>query len=331
MMSKCVKTNEQLYSENMNLFKSLIASIWSHCKIFHCYYKHCYQIFCMYRLDFILLLLLLKLFALYLLFVWLDQLIHNVTFNNCFMNVSWWNVVNYNLTYTANSPDSPCFDESKLIESSERSMLVLLLFCILQLSFYETWLYVEALWKYVKTHFSITWLLQVKSQKQCDTSTGDDEPLNPTNEFEKWQPLGTDFVDMYRSIDTKRAQTQMSKGLSFGHDNHKTLKKAKTERLTLETGPYSLSHQDTDAQPSGDDSGIMQSVEQGRSSKVPVKGNVKKNLTDPGNFNQLSLQKACIIFKDKLYTNFKYLISLPCASKVLIDGMIKSCSSRYSM
>ena len=107
------------------------------------------------------------------------------------------------------------------------------------------------------------------------------------------------------------------------------MKKAKTERLTLETGPYSLSHQDTDAQPSGDDSGIMQSVEQGQSSKVPVKGNVKKNLTDPGNFNQLSLQKACIIFKDKLYTNFKYLISLPCASKVLIDGMVKSCSSRY--
>ena len=328
-MSKFVKTNGYLYSAYISLFQTLVANVWSHCKTIQCYYEHCYQLFFIYRIDFLLLLLSLTLFELCLLFIWLNQLIYNVNFSECFMNVSWWNVVNYNLTYVSNSLDLPCFAESKLVESSERNMLLLLLFCILQSSFYETWLYIGAPWKYVKTHFSITWLLQIASRKQCDTSAGDDELISPTDEVEKWQqpPLETEIIDVYRSIDTKRAQKQMNKGMAeynFGQGNHKTsTKKAKTNTLTLETEPYSLSHQDTDTQPSGDDSGIMQAVKQ---SQLPVKQSVKKTSTDTDDFNQLSLQKACIIFNDKLYTKLSYLTSLLCVPKVLIA---KSCSSRY--
>ena len=323
-MSKCVKTNEQLYSEKMNLFNSLMASIWSHCKIFHCYYKHCYQIFFMYCIDFLLRLLLWKLFAVCILFIWLNQLIYNVSFIDCYMNVSWWNVVNYNLTYTSNSLDSPCFAESKLVESSERNMLLLLLFCILQSSFYETWVYVEALWKYAKTCLLIPWLLQITSREQHNTSAGDDDPLIHTDEVGKWRPPPpeTDIIDVYRSIDNKRAQKQMSKGLSecnFKDDNHKgSTKKPKTDGLTLETEPHSLSHQDTDTQP----------VEQSQYSKVSGKQSVKKTSMDIDDYTQLSLQKACIIYGNKLYTKLSYLTSLPCIPKLLI-GVTKSCYSRY--
>lgn len=242
------------------------------------------------------------------------------------MNVSWWNVVNYNLTYTSNSPYLPCFAESKLVESSERNMLLLLLFCILQSSFYETWLYVGALWKYVKTHLSITWLLQITSRKQCDNASGDDR----TDEVRKWQllPLDTEIVDVYRSIDTKRAQKQMIKGLAEHNSregNHKiSTKKAKTNTLTLETEPYSLSHQDTDTQPSVDDSGGIQAVEQ---SQVSVKESAKKTSTETD--DQLSLRKACIISSDKVYAKLSYLMSLPCTPKVLISSGTKSYSSRY--
>lgn len=286
-----VMDSKQVYNKVKNLFKTVRESIWGHCTIPHCNCIQYYQVSFKYCLHFVFLFLFLNLFGLYLFVTWLNVLVYSPSLYQCFMNVSaWWNAVDNNRTSLLNPLHLPCYAKSTLFDSSERNILLLLLFCILQSPFCETWLYIGVGWKYVKSYFRKSLLL---SQKQCNTSEND------ITLYCASETVRAEVYDVYRSIDTRQAQKQMNQNLVVSHET--STKKSKSGALILGIEPSSFSHSVPVPQAFGGD---------GTTENAPIheQGEIREEDTTGGSVERTSrdfggskLQNACMVYHGKQY------------------------------
>ena len=259
--------------------------------------------------------------------VWLYKIAYDASLYLANMS-SCWDAISFNgttlmLNDSIQLHDMFCSDfvESKWVRSSEHSILLL----FLVLSFHEPlWNRVKDIERFFKKALSM--LLKWHGT----FNGGETLPLSRPSETIQQHVSTKEFVDVFRSVDSKKAEREMAKNLhkdnlrnGASNFNNETLgaKSEEDGKLKSETGTCPSSNQASASQAGGEDNQAMHNVfidepmsddgggmgyELGSLSEpmdecFAVVGNVQS--TSPSvDDDQLSTSKACFVYKDASYS-----------------------------